>query len=112
MHVRRILKVLHYEKFLFTVVKRNSLAVKMDNNDNNNNINNNNDNDNNNNNNNNNNSNDVIIKSIKNAKSKYFLLLPDLSRKRMGLLKREKKIVFYFLIKIKIKTANQCFLIA
>ena len=75
MHVKRILKVLHYEKFLFTVVKRNSLAVKMDNNDNNNNINNNNDNDNNNNNNNNNNSrsNDVIIKSIKNAKSKYIL---------------------------------------
>ena len=30
----------------------------------------------------------------------------------MGLLKREKKIVFCFLIKIKIKTANQCFLIA
>ena len=43
------------------------------------------------NNNNNNSSNDVIIRSIKNAKSKYYLLLPDLSRKRMGLLKREKK---------------------
>ena len=50
------------------------------------NSNNNYDNDNNNNNNNNNDdddddddksSNDVIIKSIKNAKSKYFLLLPD-----------------------------------
>ena len=30
----------------------------------------------------------------------------------MGLFKREKKIAFYFLIKIKIKAANQCFLIA
>ena len=38
------------------------------------------------------------MKSIKNAKSKYFLL-PDLSRKRMGLLKRKKN-VFYFLLKI------------
>ena len=71
-------------------------------NNNNDNSNNTNDNDNNNNNNNDNNnntnsSNDVIIKSIKNAKSKYFLLLSDLSWKRMGLLKREKKIVFLFL---------------
>ena len=57
-----------------------------------NNINNNIDNNNNSNNNNNNNSsNDVIIKSIKNGKSKYVLLLPDLSQKRMGLLKRKKK---------------------
>ena len=30
----------------------------------------------------------------------------------MGLFKIEKKIAFYFLIKIKIKAANQCFLIA
>ena len=30
LHVKRILKVLFYEKFLFTVVKRNSLAIKMD----------------------------------------------------------------------------------
>ena len=30
----------------------------------------------------------------------------------MGLLKREKKIVFYFLIKTQIKTENQCFLLA
>ena len=37
LHVKRILKVLYYEKFLFTVVKRNSLAIKMDNNTNNNN---------------------------------------------------------------------------
>ena len=42
LHVKRILKVLYYENFLFTVVKRNSLPVKMDNNDNNNNNNNNN----------------------------------------------------------------------
>ena len=40
LHVKRILKVLYYEKFLFTVVKRNSLAVKMDNNNKNNNNNN------------------------------------------------------------------------
>ena len=57
------------------------------------------DNNNSDNNNDNNNSNDVIvIKSIKNAESKDFLL-PDLSQKGMVLLKR-KKIVFYFLIKI------------
>ena len=109
LHVTTILKDLNYETSLFTVVKRNFFAIKHI--DNNNNSNNNNDN-NKNYNNNNNSSNDVIIKSIKNAKSKYFLLLPDLSRKRMGLFKREKKIVFYFLIKIKIKAANQCFLIA
>ena len=41
LHVKRILKVLYYEKFLFTVVKRNSLVIKMDNNNNNNNNNNN-----------------------------------------------------------------------
>ena len=35
LHVKRILKVLYYEKFLFAVVKRNSLAIKMDNNNNN-----------------------------------------------------------------------------
>ena len=40
------------------------------------------------NNNNNNNNNDVIIKLIKNVKSKYFLL-PALSSKRMGLLKKK-----------------------
>ena len=57
----------------------------------------------------NNSSNDIIIKSIKNAKSKHFLLLPDLPRKQMRLLKRKKN-VFCFLIKI--KTENQCFLIA
>ena len=75
-------------KFLFTVVKRNSLSIKMviQTNNINNNIDNNN---NSNNNNNNNSSNDVIIKSIKNGKSKYVLLLPDLSQKRMGLLKRK-----------------------
>ena len=39
--------------------------------------------------NNNNNNNDVIIKLIKNVKSKYFLL-PALSSKRMGLLKKKK----------------------
>ena len=39
-------------------------------------------------NNNNNNNNDVIIKLIKNVKSKYFLL-PALSSKRMGLLKKK-----------------------
>ena len=44
---------------------------------------------NNNNNSNNNNSNVAIIKSIKNAKSKCFLL-SGLSRKQMGLLKRKK----------------------
>ena len=38
--------------------------------------------------NNNNNNNDVIIKLIKNVKSKYFLL-PALSSKRMGLLKKK-----------------------
>ena len=54
------------------------------------------DNNNNNNNNNNNISNNVIIKSIKSAKSKYFLLLPDLLRKRMGLFKRKKN-CFLFL---------------
>ena len=58
---------------------------------------------NNNNNNNNNNSNDVIMKLIKNAKSKYFLL-PGLSRKRMGLLQKKKKktrkSAFCFLIKV------------
>ena len=32
LHVKRILKVLYYENFLFTIVKRSSLAVKMDNN--------------------------------------------------------------------------------
>ena len=37
------------------------------------------------------------MKSIKNAKSKY-LLLPDLSRKRIGLPKEKNN--FYFLIKI------------
>ena len=51
-----------------------------------------------NNNNNNDNSNAVLIKSTKYAKSKYFLL-PDVPRKRMGLLKRKKN-VFYLLIKI------------
>ena len=35
LHVKRNLKVLFYEKFLFTVVKGNSLAVKMVNNSNN-----------------------------------------------------------------------------
>ena len=30
LHVKRILKDLNYEKFLFTVVKRNILALKMD----------------------------------------------------------------------------------
>ena len=45
---------------------------------------------NNNNNNNNNNINDVIMKLIKSAKSKYFLL-PGLSQKRMDLLQRKKK---------------------
>ena len=34
-------------------------------------------------------SNDVIAKSIKNVKSHYFLLLPDLSWKRMGWLKKK-----------------------
>ena len=48
LHVKIILKVFYYEKKLFTVVKRNSFAIKMDNNNNNNN-NNNNDNNNNNN---------------------------------------------------------------
>ena len=38
---------------------------------------------------NNNNSNDAIIRLIKNTKSKYFLL-PGLSWKRMGLLKKKK----------------------
>ena len=52
--------------------------------------------DNNNTTNNNNSSNVVIIKSIKNAKSKCFLLLPDLSRKRMVLFKGKKK-CFLFL---------------
>ena len=44
LHVKRILKVLYYEKFLLTVVKTNLLAMKMDNNNdyNNNNSNNNN----------------------------------------------------------------------
>ena len=37
LHVKRILKVLYFEKFLFIVVKRNSLAIKMDNNNNDNN---------------------------------------------------------------------------
>ena len=37
LRVKRILKVLYYEKFLFRVVKRNSLAIKMVNNNNNNN---------------------------------------------------------------------------
>ena len=98
LHVKTILKDLNYETSLFTVVKRNLFAIKhIDNNNNSNNNNDNNKNYNNNNNNNNNNSsNDVIIKSIKNAKSKFFLSLPDLSRKRMGLLKREKK-CFLFL---------------
>ena len=74
LHVKRILKVLYYEKFLFTVAKRNSLTIKTDDNNNNNNNNNNNDNKNNNNNN-NNSSNDIIIKSIKNANSKYFFII-------------------------------------
>ena len=30
LHVKRVLKDLNYEKFLFTVVKRNLLAIKMD----------------------------------------------------------------------------------
>ena len=30
LHVKRILKDLIYEKFLFTLVKRNSIAIKMD----------------------------------------------------------------------------------
>ena len=90
LHVKTILKDLNYETSLFTVVKRNLFAIKHI--DNNNNSNNNNDNNKNynNNNNNNNSSNDVIIKSIKNAKSKYFKLLPDLARKGMSLLKRKK----------------------
>ena len=65
LHVKRILKVWYYEKILFTVVKRNSLAVKMYNNNNNNNSNNNN-----NNNNNNNKSNKypvIVSRSRKNA---------------------------------------------
>ena len=37
LHVKRILKVVYYEKLLFTVVKRNSLAIKMNNKNNNNN---------------------------------------------------------------------------
>ena len=92
LHVKTILKDLNYETSLFTVVKRNLFAIKhIDNNNNSNNNNDNNKNYNNNNNNNNNNSsNDVIIKSIKNAKSKYFKLLPDLARKGMSLLKRKK----------------------
>ena len=44
LHVKRILKVLYYEKFLFAVVKRNSLAIKMNNNNNDNNNRNNNNN--------------------------------------------------------------------
>ena len=42
LHVKRILKDLNFEKFLFTVVKRNLLAIKMDKKTNNNNNNNNN----------------------------------------------------------------------
>ena len=34
LHVTRILKVLYYETFLFIVVKRNSLTIKMDDNNN------------------------------------------------------------------------------
>ena len=48
---------------------------------------------------NNNDNSDVIIKLVKNAKSKYFLL-PGLSQKRMGLFKikkKEKKKCFLFL---------------
>ena len=95
LHVKTILKDLNYETSLFTVVKRNLFAIKhIDNNNNSNNNNDNNknynNNNNNNNNDNNNSSNDVIIKSIKNAKSKYFKLLPDLARKGMSLLKRKK----------------------
>ena len=82
MHFKRIVKELKYEKLLFTV---------DNNNNNNNNNDNNNNHDNSNNNNYNNSSNNVIIKSTKNAKSKYFWLLSDLSRKRIGLLKRKKK---------------------
>ena len=37
LHVKRMLKVVHYEAFLFTVVKRNSLAIKLDKNNNKNN---------------------------------------------------------------------------
>ena len=37
LHVKRILKALYYEMFLFTVVKRNSLLVKKGNDNNNNN---------------------------------------------------------------------------
>ena len=46
---------------------------------------------------------DVIIKLVKNAKSKYFLL-PGLSRKRMDLFKikkKKRKSAFYFLIKVR-----------
>ena len=66
-----------------------NISIKNNNNNSNNKNNNNKNNNNNNNNSNNNNGNHVIIKSIKNAKSKYFLL-PGLSRKQMGLLKRKK----------------------
>ena len=54
---------------------------------------------NNNNGSNNNDNSDVIIKLVKNAKSKYFLL-PGLSQKRMDLFKikkKEKKKCFLFL---------------
>ena len=44
LHVKRVVKALYYEKFLFTVVKRNSLAVKKGNDNNNNNNDNNNNN--------------------------------------------------------------------
>ena len=62
LHVKRILK--SYIKFLFTVVKRNSFAIKMENNNNNNN------NNNNYNNNNNNKSNKypvIVYTSLRNA---------------------------------------------
>ena len=61
-----MLKVLNYEKFLFTVAKRNSLAVKMDNNNNNNN-NNNNDKNNNNDNNKSNKYQVIVSRSSRNA---------------------------------------------
>ena len=57
---------------------------------------------NNNNSSNNNDNSDVIIKLVKNAKSKYFLL-PGLSQNRMDLFKikkKKRKSAFYFLIKV------------
>ena len=58
---------------------------------------------NNNNGSNNNDNSDVIIKLVKNAKSKYFLL-PGLSQKRMDLFKikkKKRKSAFYFLMKVR-----------